>query len=123
VIGVKADGNIQVAPLGDNYAATPKDYDNLAQEEASQRMTEKSTKPIHLFKTFEKVHICALAEYLLALLWKQCQESLCLLLTFKSSPHPKKIIYKEGKQNWEDLRHIKWIYYQIFILTPLYLLL
>ena len=45
VVGVKADGKIQVAPLGYNYAATPKAYHHLTQEQASRRMTEKTTKP------------------------------------------------------------------------------
>jgi hypothetical protein len=57
VVGVKATGRIQVAPLGYKYAATPKDYYNLTQEQASRRMTEKTTKPKMIFKTFDKLNI------------------------------------------------------------------
>jgi hypothetical protein len=34
VVGVKADGHIQVTPLGYNHEATPKDYDHMIQEQA-----------------------------------------------------------------------------------------
>jgi hypothetical protein len=53
MVGVKADGRIQVAPLGYNYAATPNVYNHLTQEQASRQTTEKTTKPRGIFKSFD----------------------------------------------------------------------
>jgi hypothetical protein len=57
VVGVKANGRIQVAPLGYKYAKSPKLYDHLTQEQPSKRMTEKKTKPYRVYKSFDRVGI------------------------------------------------------------------
>jgi hypothetical protein len=57
VVGVKADGSIQVAPLGYHYQASPSKYDDMTQEQASLRMTVKTTKPRCLFKSFDKLEV------------------------------------------------------------------
>jgi hypothetical protein len=55
VVGVKANGSIQVAPLGYHYyQASPTEYDYMTQEQTSLLMTVKTTKPRFLFKSFDK---------------------------------------------------------------------
>jgi hypothetical protein len=96
------------------YAATPKDYDHLTQEQASRRMTEKTTKPKKIFKTFDKLNV-----------WNQClpwqnihwlssgndvRRVSAFFCPLREVPTFKNFIYKEGKQNWGDLRHLKEIY-------------
>jgi hypothetical protein len=110
VVGVKADGRIQVAPLGYNYAATPKDYGHLTQEQASRRMTEKRTQPYHMFKSFNKVGIWNQFVPWQHIHWLSSGKDVRRVSVFfrplREVPTSNNFIYKEGKQNWEDRRHI-----------------
>jgi hypothetical protein len=111
VVGVKATGRIQVAPLGYKYAATPKDYDHLTQEQASRRMTEKTTKPKKIFQTFDKLNIWKQFVPWQNIHWLSSGNNVRRVSVFfrplREVPTSNNFIYKEGKKNWEDFRHVK----------------
>jgi hypothetical protein len=111
VVGVKVDGRIQVAPLGYNYAATPKVYDNLTQEQASQRMTVKKTKPRKIFKSFDKVEVWNQFVPWQHIHWLTSGNNVRRISVFfrplREVPTSNHFIHQEGQQNWEDCRQIK----------------
>jgi hypothetical protein len=110
VVGVKASGKIQVAPLGYKYVATPKDYYHLSQEEASKRMTEKTTKPKKIFKSFNKLNIWNQFVPWQNIHWLSSGNNVRRISVFfrplREVPTSNNFTFK-GDQNWEDLRHVK----------------
>jgi hypothetical protein len=97
--GVKANGSIQVA------------HDNMTQEQASLQMTVKTTKPRSLFKTFDKLEVWNKFVPWQHIHWLSSGHNARRVSVFfrplREDRTSNNITYKEGKQNWEDLRHIK----------------
>ena len=113
VVGVKVNGTIQVAPLGYNYARSPKYYDHLTHEEAWNRMTEKKTKPTKLYTSFHKVGIWNQFVPWQHIHWLSGGTDVRRISVFfrplREVPTSNNFIMKKGKENWEDRRHLKQI--------------
>ena len=111
VAGVQANGSIQVAPLGYHYQASPTEYDDMTQEQASLRMTVKTTKPRFLFKSFAKLEVWGKIVPWQPIHWLSSGNNVRRVSVFfrplREVLTSNNFTYKEGKQNWEDLRHIK----------------
>jgi hypothetical protein len=111
VVGVKTNGSIQVAPWGYHYRASPTKYDDMTQEQASLELTVKTTKPKELFKTFEKLEGWNKFVPWQHIHWLSSGNNVRRVSIFfrplREVPTSNNFTYKEGKQNWEDLRHIK----------------
>jgi hypothetical protein len=111
VVGVRATGKIQVAPLGYKYARSPKEYYHLTQDQAFKRMTEKRTKPRELFKSFHKVEIWSQFVAWQHIHWLSGGTNVRRISVFfrplREVPTANNFIFKEGKEDWEDLRDIK----------------
>ena len=114
VVGVKANGKIQVAPLGYEYARTPKEYTHLTQEQAFEKMTVKKTKPYRVYKTFDKVGVWNEFVAWQHIHWLSSGDNVRRISVFfrplREVPTANNFIFKEGKEDWEDRRNIKSVY-------------
>jgi hypothetical protein len=111
VVGVKANGTIQIAPLKYQYAKSPTAYVHLTQAQAFERMEEKKTKPYRLLKTFKEVGVWNQFVAWQHIHWLSSGDNVRRISVFfrplREVPTATNFIFKEGKEDWEDRRNIK----------------